>query len=298
MCYNPPMDFGRVITAMVTPFQKDGAVDYAEAVRLANYLADNGSDSIVLAGSTGESPTLTNEEERTLFTEVKKGLGQKAKVIAGTGSNSTATAVKYTQRAEALGVDGALLVVPYYNKPPQEGLYQHFKAINDAVNLPLMLYNIPGRTSRNMEPETTLRLAELPNYFAVKEASGDLAQIKKIIAAAPKDFLLYAGDDNITLETLKAGGYGVVSVASHLVGRSLQKMVGAYLAGDVKTAEAIDQELQDIFQVIFITTNPAPVKAALNMLGFQCGIPRLPLVELTESEKEQVKRVLVKHKLL
>jgi 4-hydroxy-tetrahydrodipicolinate synthase len=267
-------------------------------VRLANYLADNGSDSIVLAGSTGEAQTLTNEEERTLFTEVKKGLGQKAKVIAGTGSNSTATAVKYTQRAEALGVDGALLVVPYYNKPPQEGLYQHFKAINDAVNLPLMLYNVPSRTGRNMEPETTLCLAELPNYFAVKEASGDLAQIKKIIAAAPKDFLLYAGDDNITLETLKAGGYGVVSVASHLVGRSLQKMVGTYLAGDVKTAEAIDQELQDIFQVIFITTNPAPVKAALNMLGFQCGIPRLPLVELTESEKEQVKRVLVKHKLL
>ncbi|MDR1323332.1 MAG: 4-hydroxy-tetrahydrodipicolinate synthase [Candidatus Margulisbacteria bacterium] len=292
------MDFGRVITAMVTPFKADGSVDYAEAVRIANYLADNGSDSIVLAGSTGESPTLTNEEERALFTEVKKGLGQKAKVIAGAGSNSTATAVKYTQRAEALGVDGALLVVPYYNKPTQEGLYQHFKAINDAVNLPLMLYNIPARTGRNMEPETTLRLAELPNYFAVKEASGDLAQIKKIIAAAPKDFLLYAGDDNITLETLKAGGYGVVSVAAHLVGQRIRKMVDACLAGDVKTAEKINAELQDIFQVIFITTNPAPVKAALNMLGFKCGAPRLPLVALTESEREQVRQVLVKHKLL
>ncbi|MDR1113843.1 MAG: 4-hydroxy-tetrahydrodipicolinate synthase [Candidatus Margulisbacteria bacterium] len=292
------MDFGRVITAMVTPFKADGSVDYAEAVRIANYLADNGSDSIVLAGSTGESPTLTNEEERALFTEVKKGLGQKTKVIAGAGSNSTATAVKYTQRAEALGVDGALLVVPYYNKPTQEGLYQHFKAINDAVNLPLMLYNIPARTGRNMEPETTLRLAELPNYFAVKEASGDLAQIKKIIAAAPEDFLLYAGDDNITLDTLKAGGYGVVSVAAHLVGQRMRKMVDAYLASDIKTAEEINAELQDIFQVIFITTNPAPVKAALNMLGFKCGAPRLPLVELTESEREQVKQVLVKHKLL
>ncbi|GBR73351.1 4-hydroxy-tetrahydrodipicolinate synthase [Candidatus Termititenax aidoneus] len=273
-------------------------MDYAEAVRLANYLADNGSDSIVLAGSTGESPTLTNEEESVLFTEVKKGLGQKAKVIAGTGSNSTVTAVEYTRRAEALGVDGALVVVPYYNKPTQEGLYQHFKAINDAVNLPLMLYNIPARTGRNLEPETTLRLAELPNYFAVKEASGDLAQIKKIIAAAPQDFLLYAGDDNITLETLKAGGYGVVSVAAHLAGLPLKKMVDAYLSGDLKTAETIDKELQDIFQVIFITTNPAPVKAALNMLGFQCGVPRLPLVGLTESEKEQVRRVLVKHGLL
>ncbi|MDR1453426.1 MAG: 4-hydroxy-tetrahydrodipicolinate synthase, partial [Candidatus Margulisbacteria bacterium] len=268
------MNFGRIITAMVTPFKEDGSVDFAEAVRLANYLADNGSDSIVLAGSTGESPTLTNAEERTLFKEVKKGLGPKAKVIAGAGSNSTATAVKYTQRAEALGVDGALLVVPYYNKPTQEGLYQHFKAVNDAVNLPLMLYNIPGRTSRNMEAETTLRLAELPNYFAVKEASGDLAQIKRIIAAAPKDFLTYAGDDNIALEVLKAGGYGVVSVAAHLVGQQMKKMVEAYFTGAVPTAEEINRELQDIFQVIFITTNPAPVKAALNLLGFKCGVPR------------------------
>jgi 4-hydroxy-tetrahydrodipicolinate synthase len=292
------MNFGRLITAMVTPFKEDGSVDFAEAVRLANYLADNGSDSIVLAGSTGESPTLTNEEERALFTEVKKGLGQKAKVIAGAGSNSTATAVKYTRRAEALGVDGALLVVPYYNKPTQEGLYQHFKTINDAVNLPLMLYNIPGRTSRNMEAETTLRLAELPNYFAVKEASGDLEQIKKIIAAAPKDFLLYAGDDNITLEVLKAGGYGVVSVAAHLAGPRLKKMIDAYLSGAVQTAKEINQELQDIFQAIFITTNPAPVKAALNLLGFHCGAPRLPLVELTESEREQVRQVLQKHNLL
>jgi len=283
---------------MVTPFKQDGSVDYADAVRLANYLADNGSEAVVLAGSTGECPTLTNAEESTLFMEVKKGLGQKAKVIAGTGSNSTATAIEYTRKAEKLGVDGAMLVVPYYNKPSQEGLYQHFKAINDAVNLPLMIYNIPSRTGRNMEAETTLRLAELNNYFSVKEASGDLEQMKKIIKSMPKDFILYCGDDNLTLDVLKIGGYGVVSVASHLVGKEMQAMVKAYLAGDLAKAEKINAELDAIFQVIFITTNPAPIKAALNMQGFKCGVPRLPLVELTAKEKEKLKAVLLQHKLL
>ena len=286
------------MTAMVTPFKKDGAVDYAEAVRLANYLADNGSDAVVLAGSTGECPTLTNEEERTLFVEVKKSLGGKAKVIAGTGSNSTVTAVEYTRHAEKLGLDGAMLVVPYYNKPSQEGLYQHFKAVNDAVNLPLMIYNIPARTGRNMEAETTLRLAELPNYFSVKEASGDLEQMKKIIKSMPKDFILYSGDDNLTLDVLKIGGYGIVSVAAHLVGKEMKALVEAYFSGNLAQAEKLNAELDDIFRVIFITTNPAPVKAALNMLGFKCGVPRLPLVDLTEDERAQVKQVLQKHNLL
>jgi 4-hydroxy-tetrahydrodipicolinate synthase len=292
------IDFGRVITAMVTPFKADGSLDVDEAVRLANYLAEHGSDAVALAGTTGESPTLTNEEERTLFQEVKKGLNGKAKVLAGAGSNSTATAVKYTRRAEALGVDGSLLVVPYYNKPTQEGLYQHFKAVNDAAGLPLMLYNIPARTGRNMEPETTLRLAALPNYFAIKEASGDLEQIKKIIAGAPEDFLVYSGDDSMTLDVLKAGGYGVVSVASHLAGRKIKKMIEACLAGDAAGAEQLNKELDEIFQVIFITTNPAPIKAALNMLGFQCGLPRLPLVDLNAGEKEKLRTVLQRCKLL
>jgi 4-hydroxy-tetrahydrodipicolinate synthase len=292
------VDFGRIITAMVTPFKQDGSLDYAEAVRIANYLADNGSDAVVLSGTTGESPTLTLEEETVLFQEVKKGLGRKAKVLAGTGSNCTATAVESTRKAEQLGLDGALLVVPYYNKPPQEGLYQHFKAINDAVDLPLMLYNIPGRTSRNMEPETILRLAELRNYVAVKEASGDLRQMQKILAAAPRDFLLYAGDDNLTLDALKLGGYGVVSVAAHLVGPQMKELVNAFLSGDTARAEELQAALADIFQVIFINTNPAPVKAALNLLGFNCGIPRLPLVELTDGEKETLKKVLARHRLL
>lgn len=292
------MDFGRVITAMVTPFKQDGTVNFDEAVRIANYLADNGSDSLVLAGSTGECPTLTNEEERTLFREVKNGLGSKAKVIAGTGSNSTATAVEYTRKAEKLGVDGALMVVPYYNKPSQEGLYQHFKAVNDAVDLPLMIYNIPARTACNMEAETTLRLAELPNYFSVKEASGNLVQIKKIIDSAPKGFLVYSGDDNFTLDVLKAGGYGIVSVAAHLVGPQIRQLVEAFLSGEIAKAEKINSELEEIFKIIFITTNPAPIKAALNMQGFKCGTPRLPLLELTAQEKEKLKAALLKHKLL
>ncbi|GBR76323.1 4-hydroxy-tetrahydrodipicolinate synthase [Candidatus Termititenax persephonae] len=283
---------------MVTPFKADGSVDYAEAVRLANHLADNGTDTVLLSGTTGESPTLTHEEEMILFREVKQGLGGKAKVMAGTGSNSTRTAVAMTKKAGELGLDGALLVVPYYNKPSQEGLYQHFKAVNDAADLPLVIYNIPGRTSRNMECETTLRLAELSNYVAVKEASGDLEQMKKIVAAAPRDFVLYSGDDNLTLDVLRLGGVGVVSVAAQLVGPQMKKMLDAYFAGDLETAEAMDKDLQDIFQVIFITTNPAPVKAALNMRGFHCGIPRLPLVDLTEDEREQVRQALIKHGLL
>jgi 4-hydroxy-tetrahydrodipicolinate synthase len=290
--------FGSIVTAMLTPFTKDGAVDYAEAVRLANHLADNGTDTVLLSGTTGESPTLTHEEEEQLFVEVKRGLGKKAKVMAGTGSNCTATAIASTQKAEKLGVDSALIVVPYYNKPTQEGLFQHFKAVANATNLPLMIYNIPGRTSRNMEPDTVARLTQFKNYVAIKEASGDLEQMKKIRDLAPKEFLMYSGDDSLTLDLMKLGGVGVVSVAAHLVGPRMKEMINAFLAGDKVKAEAINKELEDIFKVIFITTNPAPVKAAMNMLGFSCGIPRLPLVELTTDEKAVLHAVLLKHKLV
>lgn len=290
--------FGSIVTAMLTPFTKDGAVDYAEAVRLANYLADNGTDTVLLSGTTGESPTLTHEEEEQLFVEVKRGLGQKAKVMAGTGSNCTATAIASTQKAEKLGVDSALIVVPYYNKPTQEGLFQHFKAVANATNLPLMIYNIPGRTSRNMEPDTVARLTQFKNYVAIKEASGDLEQMQKIRDLVPKEFLMYSGDDSLTLDAMKLGGVGVVSVAAHLVGPRMKEMINAFLAGDKVKAEAINKELEDIFKVIFITTNPAPIKAAMNMLGFSCGIPRLPLVELTTDEKAVLHAVLLKHKLV
>lgn len=290
--------FGSIVTAMLTPFTKDGAVDYAEAVRLANHLADTGTDTVLLSGTTGESPTLTHEEEAQLFVEVKRGLGKKATVMAGTGSNCTATAVASTKKAEKLGMDSALIVVPYYNKPTQEGIFQHFKAVAEATSLPLMIYNIPGRTSRNMEPATVARLTQFKNYVAIKEASGDLQQMRQIRELTPKSFLMYSGDDGLTLDLLKLGGVGVVSVAAHLVGTRIKEMITAFNSGNTAKAEAINKELEDIFKVIFITTNPAPIKAAMNMLGFSCGIPRLPLVELTAEEKATLRAVLLKHKLV
>lgn len=292
------MFFGSVITAMITPFNEQGAVDYAEAVKIADYLVNNGSDTILLSGTTGESPTLTHEEEYILFKEIKNSIGKRAKVMAGTGSNCTVTAIESTKAAEKLGVDSALIVVPYYNKPPQEGLYQHFKAIAEATALPLMIYNIPGRTSRNMEPETVARLAEIKNYKAIKEASGDLEQMKKVRQLTSKEFLLYSGDDGLTLDVLKIGGTGVVSVASHIVGKQIQSMITAFNNGNKTEAGKINQTLQDIFKVLFITTNPIPVKAAMNLLGFKCGKPRLPLVELNKTETEQLVAVLKKHQLI
>lgn len=292
------MLFGTVLTAMITPFKENGKVDFDEAVKIANFLADNGTDTVLLAGTTGESPTLTHEEEYTLFKEVKKSLSKKAKVMAGTGSNCTVTAIEATKKAEKLGVDSALIVVPYYNKPPQEGLYQHFKNIAENTALPLMIYNIPGRTSRNMEPETVARLAQIKNYVAIKEASGDLAQMKKVRELTPKDFLLYSGDDGLTLDVLKLGGTGIVSVAAHIVGKQMKKLIDAFNSGKVAEAEKINNELSDIFKVLFITTNPIPVKAAMNLLGFKCGKPRLPLVELNKGELQQLQTVMQKHKII
>jgi 4-hydroxy-tetrahydrodipicolinate synthase len=292
------MLFGTILTAMITPFKENGTVDFDEAVKIANFLADNGTDTVLLAGTTGESPTLTHEEEYTLFKEVKKSLGKKAKVMAGTGSNCTVTAIEATKKAEKLGVDSALIVVPYYNKPPQEGLYQHFKAIAENTSLPLMIYNIPGRTSRNMEPETVARLAKIKNYVAIKEASGDLNQMKKIRELTPKELLLYSGDDGLTLDVLKLGGTGIVSVAAHIVGNQMKEMINAYNSGKTAEAEKINNDLADIFKVLFITTNPIPVKAAMNLLGFKCGKPRLPLVEASKDELQQLQTVMQKHKII
>ncbi len=291
------MTFGKLITAMITPFTEDDQVNYAEAVKIANYLAETGSDTILLAGTTGESPTLTHEEELTLFKEVKNGLQGKAKVMAGTGSNCTRTAVEMTKKAEALGLDSCLIVVPYYNKPPQEALYQHFKVIAESTALPLMIYNIPGRTSRNMEPETVARLAEIKNYTAIKEAAGDLLQMKKIRELTNPEFKIYSGDDGLTYDTLKLGGSGVVSVASHLVGSKIKEMINIF-PQDQQQAEKIHNELKELFEVLFITTNPIPVKEAMNMLGYQCGKPRLPLIPLNQKEKETLKEVLCKYQLL
>jgi 4-hydroxy-tetrahydrodipicolinate synthase len=276
---------------MITPFKEDGSVNYAVAEQLAVHLADRGTDSLVVCGTTGESPTMTWDEEYELFQVVQKAVAGKALVIAGAGSNSTKEAVVATQKAAKLGLDGCLQVVPYYNKPPQEGLYNHFRAIaQSAPELPIMLYNIPGRTGQNMLPETVARLAEIPNIVAVKEASGNLDQASQIRCLTSPEFAIYSGDDSLTLPMLAVGGSGVVSVASHLVGEQLQQMIEAFEAGQVQVATQIHLQLFDLFKALFLTTNPILVKTALKLQGWDVGSTRPPLcdppVEVTQKLKD------------
>lgn len=283
--------FGRVLTAMITPFKEDGSVNYAVAEQLAVHLADRGTDTLVLCGTTGESPTMSWDEEYQLFQVVQKAVAGKALVIAGAGSNSTSEAVAATQKAAKLGLDGCLQVVPYYNKPPQEGLYNHFRAIaQSAPELPIMLYNIPGRTGQNMLPETVARLAQISNIVAVKEASGNLDQASQIRCLTPPEFAIYSGDDSLTLPMMAVGGSGVVSVASHLVGEQLQQMIKAFEAGQVQVATQIHLQLFDLFKALFLTTNPIPVKTALKLQGWDVGSTRPPLcdppVEVTQKLKD------------
>ncbi|MDJ0508675.1 MAG: 4-hydroxy-tetrahydrodipicolinate synthase [Crocosphaera sp.] len=291
--------FGKVITAMVTPLDKEGNVNYNVAEKLAIHLVNNGSDSLVISGTTGESPTLSWEEKCQLFQIVKKAVGDKAKIIAGTGGNSTDHAIEMTQEVAKLGLDGSLQVVPYYNKPPQEGLYKHFKKIAETVgNFPIMLYNVPGRTGQNMTPETVAKLAEINNIVAIKEASGSLEQACKIRRMTDSSFLIYAGDDFLTLPLLTVGSVGVVSVASHLVGQQMQEMIKAFNNNKGTKASEINVELSPLFKVLFCTTNPIPIKAALNLQGWQVGGVRLPLTEISETLKQEVKSVLEELSLL
>lgn len=276
-------EFGRLMTAMVTPFNASGEVDYHEAIRLGEYLVETGTETIVLAGTTGECPTLTHNEEFQLFDHFVKHFSGKVKIIAGTGSNCTATAIRSTQMAESIGVDGVLQVVPYYNKPSQEGMYQHFKAVSASTPLPILLYNIPGRTGVNMLPETVARLAEIPTIFGIKESTS-VEQVRALRSIVPAEFLIYSGDDASTLDYMEVGGCGVVSVAAHLVGCEMQNMMAAFLSGDQVKAREIETRLKPLFEVLFMTSNPVPVKAAMEMRGFQVGSPRLPLVGLTSSE--------------
>jgi 4-hydroxy-tetrahydrodipicolinate synthase len=285
--------FGRVITAMVTPFDGEGHVNYEIAEKLADYLVTHGSDGLVVCGTTGESPTLSWEEEYQLFQVVKKAVAGRAKIIAGTGSNSTKEAIEATKKAAELGLDGSLQVVPYYNKPPQEGLYDHFRAIALACpNLPIMLYNIPGRTGQNLLPETIAKLAEIENIISIKEASGNLEQACQIRRLTPPSFSIYAGDDFLTLPLLTVGGVGVVSVASHLVGEQLQEMIQAFETGKTTVAKEININLFPLFKVLFCTTNPIPIKAALNLRGWNVGGLRLPLCEIPPNLKQNLETVL------
>ena len=269
---------GRLLTAMVTPFDSEGRVDYAQARKLALALVASGSDGVVVAGTTGESPTLTPDEQTLLFAEIKEALDGVGDVVAGTGSNSTAEAVKYTEDATKVGADAVLSVVPYYNKPPQEGLYRHFKAIAESTDLPVILYNVTSRTAINMSAETVIRLSEFPNIVGIKEAGGDLGQAAHIIRDARPGFLVWSGNDDQTYPMMAMGGYGIISVASHLIGNQIKAMMGLTLEGDLERAAAEHRRLLPLFQGLFVLANPIPVKYAVNKAGFNVGEPRLPLV--------------------
>jgi len=289
---------GRLITAMVTPFKPSGEVDFDKAAETANFLAENGSDGVVVHGTTGESPTLTHEEEYELYRVIKDAVGKKISVIAGTGSNSTQTTINSTKRAQEIGVDAALLVVPYYNKPSQEGLYQHYKAVAQSSSLPLILYNIPGRTGINMLPETIARIAELKTVIGLKDAAGDLNQTSAVRQLTSDKFLIWSGDDSLTLPMMSVGAYGVISVASHIVCRQIKEMISSFVEGRTKEAEALHRKLMPVFKVLFITSNPSPVKYALSLVGCDCGKTRLPLVEPLDREKEQIQKVMKELKII
>ena len=290
-------NIGRVITAMVTPFDEKGEVDYGQAQKLARALVDSGSEGVVVVGTTGESPTTIRSEELRLFREIKAAIGDRASVIAGTGSNSTVEAIEATKQAEEMGVDACLLVVPYYNKPTQDGLYQHFRMIAESTSLPCILYNVPARTVTNMAAETTIKLSQIKNIVGVKEASGNLEQIAKIITHCRKDFLVWSGNDSDTLPMMALGGYGVISVASHLVGKQISEMIYSFVEGKTERAGELHRQLMPIFTGLFLVSNPIPVKYAVNQVGFRVGKPRPPLFEPDEKTAAQVMDIVRNYKI-
>ena len=288
-----PTPFGRLLTAMVTPFDGEGNVDLSLAGRLACHLVDQGSDGIVVCGTTGESPTLSWDEQAQLLAAVREAVGSGVKVLAGTGSNSTAEAVEATAHAAAAGADGALVVVPYYNKPPQEGMEAHFREVAAAApELPLMLYNIPGRTGCTLAPATVARLMDCPNVVSFKAASGTTEEVSQLRLACGPRLAIYSGDDALTLPMLSVGAVGVVSVASHVVGLRMRSMIEAFLSGRHAEALAQHEVLLPLCKALFATTNPIPVKAALELSGWSVGAPRLPLVPLDAAMRESLAQAL------
>ncbi len=273
---------GEVLTAIVTPFSDDGTIDFERFSELARHLVENGSDGIVVAGTTGESPTLTDDERLELFRVAVDTLSGRATVVAGTGTYSTAHSVHLTREAHELGVDGLLVVTPYYNKPPARGIVEHFRAIADVSDRPIIVYNIPGRVVVNIEPETIAELAEIPTVRAVKQANDDLAQARRIVSET--DLALYAGDDNLIFPFLELGGIGGVCVHTHVVGPQVKRMVRSFHEGDVDTARQIDEDLEPAYELLKVQINPIAIKAALNLLGHGVGGLRLPLVEANEGE--------------
>lgn len=286
---------GRLLTAMVTPFDKSEGVDYDAARRLASALVDSGSDGLVVTGTTGESPTLTSDEKIRLWAEVKEEVGDRASVIAGSGSYCTAESADLTKEAEKLGVDGALLVVPYYNKPPQDGLYEHFAYIAGATSLPCIIYNVPSRTVTNIRASTVIRLSAVENIVGIKEASADFDQISKIISGAGPDFKVWSGNDGDTLPILSLGGYGVVSVLSHLVGLQINQMIESYLGGRNEEASDIHRRLLPLVNSMFVVANPIPLKYAMRSLGFDVGGTRLPLLGPDDATAETIMAEVARH---
>jgi len=289
-------EIGRLLTAMVTPFDDRGEVDYGQARRLAQALLDSGSEGVVVSGTTGEAPTLTHEEKLRLFSEVREAVDGRGVVIAGTGTYSTAESIELSREAAQRGVDGLLLTVPYYNRPTQEGLYRHFEAIARSTSLPCIMYNIPGRTGTNMTAETTVRLSRVPNIVGVKEASGNLDQIARIVDGAGEGFRVWSGNDGDTLLILAVGGYGVICVLSHLTGLQMKQLIESYLAGRVEEAAKIHRRLLTLNNALMtLASNPIPIKYALNQIGFRAGSPRLPLLEPDEATGEKIMAEVRRH---
>jgi 4-hydroxy-tetrahydrodipicolinate synthase len=290
------MEIGRLLTAMVTPFDSQGQVDYEQAKRLALALLESGSDGVVVAGTTGEAPTLTRDEKVRLFAEVKRAVGERGAVIAGTGTYDTAESIELSREAQRAGADALLLTTPYYSRPPQEGIYRHFEAIARSTSLPCILYNIPGRTAVNVTAETMLRLSRIPSIAGVKESSGDLVQISRIIEDAREGFQVWSGDDQLTLPILAVGGYGIISVAAHLVGGQMRQMIEAHLAGRADEAARLHRRLLPLMMALMTAApNPTAVKHALNTAGFRVGGVRLPLVEPDETAAEQIAAEVRRH---
>jgi 4-hydroxy-tetrahydrodipicolinate synthase len=283
---------GRLLTAMVTPFDTRGEVDYQQAKKLALSLLDSGSDGVVVSGSTGESPTLSKEEKLRLFAEIKSAIADRGVVVAGTGNYDTRESQELTKEAEKTDVDACLLVVPYYNRPTQQGLWEHFKAVAQSTTLPCILYNVPSRTVTNLAADTVIKLSQIDNIVGVKEASGNLGQVAEIIQGTREDFLVYSGNDSDALPILALGGYGVISVASHLVGIWIRDMIENFLNGKPQEAAKIHRQLLPLVNALFIVSNPIPVKWALNYVGFSVGKPRLPLTELDEKSAALIQATL------
>ncbi|CAG9611195.1 4-hydroxy-tetrahydrodipicolinate synthase [Bacillus rhizoplanae] len=286
------IDFGIIATAMVTPFDKNGNIDFVKTTKLVNYLIDNGTTAIVVGGTTGESPTLTSEEKVALYRHVVSVVDKRVPVIAGTGSNNTHASTELTQKAEEVGVDAIMLVAPYYNKPSQEGMYQHFKTIAESTKLPVMLYNVPGRSIVQISVDTVVRLSQIPNIVAIKDAGGDVLTMTEIIEKTDDNFAVYSGDDGLTLPAMAIGAKGIVSVASHVIGNEMQDMIAAFQTGDMKTAQTLHQLLVRVTNALFMAPSPTPVKTALQIVGLDVGSVRLPLLPLTEAERMQLLEVI------